>query len=142
MATATAKKPRTSIEAVPQLATLPERVIVLETKVDNIEEKLIDLKADVKEMHDCLDRTRDEVLDELKTMQNQYFTNSDKFFAHVDKQHEEQCAQHNELAGKISELEKFKNKGTMYLMAALAFAAGTGWMGHLNLPTVLKFLGL
>jgi hypothetical protein len=60
----------------------------------------------------------------------------------TDKQHEEQCAQHNELAGKIGELEKFKNKGTMYLMAALAFAAGTGWMGHLNLPTVLKFLGL
>jgi len=142
MATATAKKPRTSIEAVPQLATLPERVIVLETKVDNIEEKLVDLKGDVKEMHDCLDRTRDEVLDELKTMQNQYFTNSDKFFAHVDKQHEEQCAQHNELAGKISELEKFKNKWTMYVMILLAFGAGTGWLGHLNVPMILKFVGL
>ena len=142
MATATAKKPRTSIEAVPQLATLPERVIVLETKVDNIEEKLIDLKSDVKEMHDCLDRTRDEVLDELKGMQNQYFNNSDKFFAHVDKQHEEQCAQHNELAGKIGELEKFKNKWTMYVMVLLAFGAGTGWLGHLNVPMIMKFVGL
>ena len=44
------------------LATVPERVSVLETKVDNIEEKLDDIKVDVKDMHDCLDRTRDEVL--------------------------------------------------------------------------------
>jgi tetrahydromethanopterin S-methyltransferase subunit B len=38
------------------LATVPERVSVLETKVDNIEEKIDDLKVDVKDMHDCLDR--------------------------------------------------------------------------------------
>ena len=37
------------------LSTVPERVSVLETKVDNIEEKIDELKADVKEMHDCLD---------------------------------------------------------------------------------------
>jgi hypothetical protein len=24
----------------------------------------------------------------------------------------------------------------------LAFGAGTGWMGHLNLPLILKFVGL
>ena len=35
-------------EAVAQLAVLPERVSVLETKVENIDEKLIDLKSDVK----------------------------------------------------------------------------------------------
>ena len=49
-------------EAVAQLATLPERVGVVETKVESIKEQIIDLKGDVKEMHDCLDQTRDCVL--------------------------------------------------------------------------------
>ena len=57
MPAATVKKPRTNVETIPQLSTLPERVGVLETRVENINEKLVDLKADVKEMHDCLDRT-------------------------------------------------------------------------------------
>ena len=129
-------------EAVAQLATLPERVSVLETKVDNIEDKLIELKADVKEMHDCLDRTRDGLMDELNKMQGEYRLNSDKFFAHVDKQHDEACAQHRELAGKINELEKLKNKWTTYAMVGLAFAAGTGWLNSVHLPQILKFLGL
>jgi uncharacterized protein (UPF0335 family) len=46
----------TTKEAVAQLAALPERVSVLETQVDNINEKLSDIKADVKDMHDCLDQ--------------------------------------------------------------------------------------
>ena len=39
-------------EAMPMAASMPERVSVLETKVDNINEKVIDLKTDVKDMHD------------------------------------------------------------------------------------------
>jgi len=46
-------------EAVAQLTALPERVAVVEIKVEAINEKLTDIKADVKEMHDCLDNTRD-----------------------------------------------------------------------------------
>lgn len=106
------------------LATVPERVSVLETKVDNIEEKLDDIKVDVKDMHDCLDRTRDGIMLELQTM------------------NKNSCDQHAELAGKISDLEKVKSKWTMYVMVLLAFGAGTGWAGHLNLPIILKFLGL
>jgi len=53
-------------EAVAQLAALPERVSVLETKVENINEKLVDLKTDVRDMHDCLDNTRDTVLAQLR----------------------------------------------------------------------------
>ena len=106
------------------LATVPERVSVLETKVDNIEEKLDDIKVDVKDMHDCLDRTRDGIMEQLATM------------------NKNSCDQHAELAGKISDLEKVKNKYTMYAMIGLAFVAGTGWAGHLNLPIILKFLGL
>ena len=129
-------------EAVAQLAALPERVSVLETKVENIDEKLVDLKSDVKEMHDCLDQTRDKLLAELEKMQDEYRSNSDKFFAHTDKLHAEDVATHNKLGSRIDELEKIKSKWTMYAMVGLAFAAGTGWLNSVSFPHILKFLGL
>jgi len=129
-------------EAVAQLAALPERVSVLETKVENINEKLVDLKVDVKDMHDCLDNTRDTVLAQLDKMTGEYRTNAEKYYEHANHLNELQTAQHNELAGKIGELEKVKNKYTMYAMVGLAFAAGTGWINAINFPHILKFLGL
>jgi chromosome segregation ATPase len=129
-------------EAVAQLATLPERVSILETKVEHIGDKLIDLKSDVKEMHDCLDRTRDLLDSKLDDMLVEYRSNRDKFYEHAEKLNAEQSAQHSVLAGKISELEKVKNKWTMYALVALAFAAGTGWLNAVNFPHLLKFLGL
>ena len=111
-------------EAVAQLAALPERVAVVEIKVEAINEKLLDIKSDVKDMHDCLDNTRDLLSSKLKEMS------------------EESNSQHEELAAKINDLERVKNKYTMYAMAALAFAAGTGWLNSINFPHVLKFLGL
>ena len=129
-------------EAVAQLAVLPERVSVLETQVENISEKLIELKADVKEMHDCLDQTRDMLADKLEKMQEEYRTNSGKYFEHADKLHLEDVASHTKMAGRIEELEKVKNKWTMYAMALLAFAAGTGWLNAVSFPHILKFLGL
>ena len=129
-------------EAVAQLATLPERVGVVETKVESIKEQIIDLKGDVKEMHDCLDNTRDTVLAQLNVMTNEYRTNAEKYYEHANHLNELQTAQHNELAGKIGELEKVKSKWTMYAMVGLAFAAGTGWINAVNFPHILKFLGL
>ena len=111
-------------EAQAQIALLPERVAIVETKVYQIEEKLDDLKADVKDMHDCLDNTRDLLATKLKEMSD------------------ESTRQHDELAGKIGDLEKIKSKFTMYAMAGLAFAAGTGWINAINFPHILKFLGL
>ncbi len=111
-------------EAVAQLAALPERVAVVETKVDQIEEKLDELKVGVRDMHDCLDNTRDLLTTRLKEMSD------------------DSNSQHDELAAKINDLERVKNKYTMYAMAALAFAAGTGWLNSVNFPHVLKFLGL
>jgi uncharacterized coiled-coil protein SlyX len=113
-------------EAVAQLAQLPERVAVVEIKVEAINEKLTDIKFDVKEMHDCLDNTRDLLAEKLKEMSDA--SNS----------------QHAELAAKIGDLEKVKSKWTMYAMAGMAFIAGTGWFsGHsINVPHLLKFLGL
>jgi uncharacterized protein with PhoU and TrkA domain len=84
------------------MATVAERVSVLETKVDNFNEKLDDLKVEVKESHT-------DIKEQLKVM------------------YDASCEQHSQLAGKISELEKFKNKW-MYLIlggiAVLGFVSG------------------
>jgi len=111
-------------EAVAQLTLLPERVAVVETKVFQIEEKLDDLKVGVKEMHDCLDNTRDLLAEKLSEMSLA------------------SEAQHSDLYKKINELEKIKSKVTMYAMVGLAFAAGAGWINAINFPHILKFMGL
>jgi len=129
-------------EAVAQIAMLPERVGIVETKVESIKEQIVDLKADVKEMHECLDNTRDVVLAQLDKMTDEYRSNAERYYEHANHLNEQQSAQHNELADKIGELEKVKNKYTMYAMVALAFAAGTGWINAVNFPHILKFLGL
>ncbi len=112
---------------VAKVQSLPtqERVSVLETKVEVIDEKLDDLKIDVKDMHDCLDRTRDQVNEKLDEMLGEYRSNRDKFYAHADELHKIQTAQHHELADKISDLEKFRAKWT-YLV--LGGAAVLGWV--------------
>jgi len=125
-----------------QLAELPERVGVVETKVEHLNEKMDDLKSDVKEMHDCLDNTRDTVLAQLDVMTGEYRSNAAKYYEHADKLNAQQSAQHQELAGKITELEKLKGKGMIYGMGFLAFLAGSGVAGHLNLGAIIKFVGL
>jgi len=107
-----------------QLAALPERVAVVEIKVEAINEKLTDIKSDVKDMHNCLDNTRDLLDKKLCEMADA--SNS----------------QHADLYKKIGDLEKLKNKYTTYAMIGLAFAAGTGWLNSVHLPQILKFLGL
>ena len=106
------------------MATVAERVSVVEVQVANLDEKLDDIKVDVKELHNCLDRTGDNLTKTLAEMR------------------EESCNQHNQLAGKIVELEKSKQKLMMYGMVGLAFVAGLGWTGQLNIMTITKFFGL
>ena len=106
------------------MATVVERVGVLETKVQHIDEKIDDLKLDVKDMHNCLDRTRDHLSETLNAMRS------------------ESSAQHNELAGKIKDLEKQKQKLMTYGLVGMAFVAGLGWTGQVNIQTLFKFFGL
>jgi uncharacterized coiled-coil protein SlyX len=90
-----------------------ERVSVLEVKVTHVDQKIDELKVDVKEMHDCLDRTRDTVMAELKYMSS----NSSEAHAELDK--------------KISNLEKDKNK-VIFMFAG--GVAAFGWLtGHFDL---------
>ena len=89
-----------------------ERIGVLETKVENVNEKIDQLKVDVKEMHDCLDKTRDDLTQKLDEMYNA------------------SCTQHAELAKKINGLEKVREKVTWTVAGAVAF--GGILIGHLD----------
>jgi hypothetical protein len=106
-----------STEAVSQLATLPERTAALEVKVENINEKIDDIKTDMCANHDSIICT-------LKEMRD---TSS---------------SQHSEMSEKIKELEGFKNKWVRYAVVGLAFAAGAGWISNPSMGTLLKFVGL
>ena len=136
-------------EAQSQLATLPERVAVVETKInamidciESIKESQKDIRSDVKDVHDCLDNTREMLADKLEKMQEEYRVNSVKYFEHAEKLHTADGVIHDVMDERLDKLEKLKNKWTMYVMAALAFAAGTGWLNSVQFPHLLKFLGL
>jgi uncharacterized protein YPO0396 len=97
---------------------ISERVAIVETKVDAMITCIDEIKTDVRDMHDCLDKTRDEVMAELKNM-NQMSTD-----------------QHNELSSKVGDLEKFKTKSTYWLMGSIA---SLGWAaGHTGILNLFK----
>ena len=100
------------------MATTTERLGIVETKVENLGEKLDEIKVDVKDLHDCLDRTRDGLQEKLNQM------------------YEASCSQHAEMAKKISNLEKIREK-TMWMVAGGVAMAGI-FSGHLD--KVLAFL--
>ena len=120
------------IEAVPT----QERVSVLETQVEAIDEKLDNLKIDVKDMHDCLDRTRDGLNEKLDGILGEYRLTRDNFYAHANELHTQQTAQHHELASKISDLEKFRAKWTYMGLGGVAVI---GWLSA-YWETVIKIL--
>jgi chromosome segregation ATPase len=100
------------------MATTVERIGIVETKVENLSEKMDDLKVDVKEMHDCLDKTRDSLVEKLEEM------------------YDASCNQHAELAAKIGDLEKVRMK--VVWMVAGAVAAVDILSGHFE--KILAFL--
>jgi hypothetical protein len=100
------------------MATTVERLGIVETKVENLDEKLDDLKTDVKDMHDCLDQTRDSLIGKL------------------DEMYSASCNQHAELATKISDLEKWKQKW-VYMLAGGAVVIS--WVSA-HADTVLKLI--
>ena len=89
------------------MASATERLGIVETKVENLNEKLDNLKVDVKDMHECLDQTRDALASQLKSMSDE----SDK--------------QHAEIAKKISAMEKLKDRWTFTVAGVLV---AVGWI--------------
>ena len=101
------------------MAKIEERIGVVETKVENLNEKLDDLKVDVKDMHDCLDKTRDDLKGQLTEM------------------YDASCSQHSQLAKEISELKSQRDK---WIWTGAGIIAAFGWVsGHTEL--IAKFFG-
>lgn len=122
------------------MPTTQERLGIVETKVQNLTEKVDDLKTDVKDVHECLDRTRDSLESKLDTMLVEYRDNREKYYARLDTMEAEAKLAHGTLETKIASLEQVKSKYTMYGIAVLAFIAGAGWMTNDNLHKLFKFL--
>lgn len=92
------------------MATQAERLAVVETKVTNLDEKIDDLK---------------ETIDDTKV------SLSEK----LDIMYQASCTQHAELAKKLTEVEKFKDKWTYLIMGGIAVIA---WLtGHSGIITKL-----
>jgi hypothetical protein len=112
------------------MPTQTERLSIVETKVQHIDEKLDDIKSDVKDMHDCLDNTRDGFNERLDKMLEEYRASRDKFYAHADSLHLDGKRDHDAIHKKISELEQFKNK---WIYMVLGGVAVIGWItGHID----------
>jgi hypothetical protein len=101
------------------MATTVERIGIVETKVENLNEKMDELKVDVKDMHNCLDNTREGLTEKLEEM----YTAS--------------CKQHSELAKEISYLKNQRDKW-VWTFAGIV-AAGGFVSGHAE--TLLKIVG-
>jgi len=100
------------------MATTVERIGIVETKVENLSEKMDELKVDVKDMHDCLDKTRESLVEKL------------------DEMYTASCDQHAELARKINNLEQIRQKMMWMVAGGVAFAGILS--GHLE--KILAFL--
>lgn len=96
-----------------------ERVAVVETKQDAMIACIEEIKINVKDLHDCLDNTRDDIMEKLEHM------------------FKESAIQHDEIAKKVSSIEKLKDKWAYAVMGVVAFV---GWAsGHTDL--LLKVVG-
>ena len=80
-------------------------IAVLQVQVKNIEEKIGEIKMDLKAIHDSLDANAEETRQMLKTMR------------------EQDLKEHGELASKISVLEKWRwmMMGAGVVVGALGF---------------------
>ena len=95
------------------MATTAERLGVVETKVENIHEKIDDLKHDIKGVNEGLNTTRTELTSEL------------------EKMYGASCSQHAELAKEIGELKKMKEKWNWIIAGVIG--AGGFFAGHLDI---------
>jgi flagellar capping protein FliD len=97
------------------MPTTAERLGIVETKVHGLDEKIDELKIDVKDVHDCLDKTRDDLTTQLKTM------------------YDASCTQHSQLAKEISALKTQRDK---WVWLAAGSLATIGWAsGHMGFIT-------
>lgn len=94
------------------MASTPERLGIVETKVQNLESKIDELKEDVRDGHK-----------ELKTQ--------------LETMYDASCSQHAALATELNALKREKDKWVWFVGGAIAFL---GWLsGHSE--KILAFFG-
>ena len=93
-----------TVNAVKRVEQAETEIAVLQVQFKNLDEKIDDLKSEVKDLHDCLDRNMDETKVILKEFQ------------------EANNKSHDELVEKFASLEKIK----WMLMGAAAVLGATG----------------
>jgi len=89
--------------------TLNSRVAVLETKVEAIGVKVDEIRLDIKDMHDCLDKTRDLIISEIKALR------------------QEDNAQHERFNKRVTVLENWR-----WYLIGIACAVGAGFKYLIN----------
>jgi len=104
MATASSKVPKMQPET---------EIAVLQIQVKNLEEKIGELKVDLKALHDAIEANAEETRQMLKTMR------------------EQDVKEHGELASKISVLEKWR-----WMMMGAGIIIGS--MGFPTVSALLK----
>lgn len=87
-------------------------IAVLQVQVSNIEERLAEIKADIKDLHECVDR------------------HAESYQALIKEYHEQNVLEHKSLSSKISVLEKWR---WMIMGAGIV-------LGSLGFDTVAKLL--
>jgi len=120
--------------------TVDERIGILEERTTNIGVRLDEVKQEVKEMHDCLDRTRDLLDAKMESMLVEYRQNRDNFYTKLDEHNRTNTQGHQEMMTKINDLERAKNKVTIIGIALAAFIAGTGYLTHGEVAKIIRLL--
>lgn len=93
-----------TVNAVKRVEQAETEIAVLRVRFDVLDEKMDELKVEVKDLHDCLDRN----MDETKLILKEFQDNNKK--------------SHDELADKLGSMEKLK----WMLMGAAAVLGATG----------------
>jgi uncharacterized coiled-coil DUF342 family protein len=120
--------------------TVDERIGILEERTTNIGVRLDEVRQEVKEMHDCLDRTRDLLDAKMESMLVEYRQNRDNFYTKLDEHNRTNTQGHQEMMTKINDLERAKNKATIIGIALAAFIAGTGYLTHGEVAKIIRLL--
>jgi len=119
------------------MATMEERVGVVETKVEFLGEKIDDLKGDVKNVHDAVESISDDMDKKLDKMLDIYNVNRDTYYERLEVNKEEAKNANTKVLEKLDNLEEFKNKW-VYLITGGAIVIGFV-TGHLS--EIVRVLG-
>jgi predicted nucleic acid-binding Zn-ribbon protein len=118
------------------MPTSEERLGVVETKVAHLNEKVDDIKQEVKDTQESISTNHKIMMKKLDDMEDKYEINREAFYDKLDKRKDAEDEAHKNLTKKITELQDFKMKW-VYIVSGVAIAIG--WIGAHG-EAVLKLL--